>query len=830
MLGVKESVSGKRIALPANGDEVSVCGGKGSVYLSGAKVALRCCGKTSIVATRKLKQSVLRQGDVALLDLRDAFYANGTLTKYEVVEVDMAATHSVLLSEQYRQLRQYQADDSANSRRESTGQSSATKKRMASLVIVDDDEFSDASEANSDDKIKDNKTRVTEEEEDSEQLSRPAGPPVKKKPRVIVESDGEEEESGDELDRPSFASNTGEVESDVPSPREDDVFAHELKLKQESRAPAGGAANWMAAFAKGTDRVAAAAAAMASVKKHNSSSRLSSSMADKGWHSISDLKEKRKAQPAPHKHKFQGRSDGDDESEDDGHHTRTHDEVGQLLRDCEKIAEKLRQSIKSWSAGPSSGASPSSLSTSTNSADGDEDEGHVSIAAIASSAAEADRRVKQQGRVCRGPHLVIVPASVLSNWKREFAWIAPTLRVVVYHGAKDDRLALQDELEAGDFDVLLTTYSYFERDSCQDDRNFLRTFLFGYMILDEGHSIKNAKSSRFKRVSQLLLFFDGSEQKKCAKVRKILAPFILRREKQYVLSQLVAKTVRVEMLQPAAPQRKAYTDLLESVIKQKESEAARKAETKAHKKTLNNKFSRQMQGLLGLADATPSRGGKSAATPTDLSIFSQLRKAANHPALLRNHYVDNDVLTTMTRCLHRAEAFGTQCSLAMVRKELESYSDFALHDLCVQYGANEELRKLQLPIEMLLDSVKFDYLRGLLPKLHAEGHRVLIFSQWTKLLDLLEVLLDFMQYRFLRLDGSTDVAARQDLIDTFNGDTGIFLGESKRQLNHAVLGKLNAHSGDGAQKSSKASDRTTVEMLLASVISNYKTQSGGAKN
>lgn len=70
VLGVKESVSGKRIVLDASGKEVLVCGGKGAVYLSGEKVALRCCGKVSIVATRQLKQSVLRQGDVALLGLR----------------------------------------------------------------------------------------------------------------------------------------------------------------------------------------------------------------------------------------------------------------------------------------------------------------------------------------------------------------------------------------------------------------------------------------------------------------------------------------------------------------------------------------------------------------------------------------------------------------------------------------------------------------------------------------------------------------------------------------------------------------------------------------
>lgn len=69
-LGVRESVSGRRFTLGEGGEEQSVCGGKGAVYLSGPKVALRCCGKASIVVTRRLKQSVLRQGDVLLLGAR----------------------------------------------------------------------------------------------------------------------------------------------------------------------------------------------------------------------------------------------------------------------------------------------------------------------------------------------------------------------------------------------------------------------------------------------------------------------------------------------------------------------------------------------------------------------------------------------------------------------------------------------------------------------------------------------------------------------------------------------------------------------------------------
>lgn len=55
----------------------------------------------------------------------------------------------------------------------------------------------------------------------------------------------------------------------------------------------------------------------------------------------------------------------------------------------------------------------------------------------------------------------------------------------------------------------------------------------------------------------------------------------------------------------------------------------------------------------------------------------------------------------------------------------------------------------------------------------SEGHRVLVFSQWTRLLDLLEVLMQDISMRYLRLDGSTPVKTRQGFIDEFNTDTGI---------------------------------------------------------
>ncbi|KAI9895220.1 hypothetical protein PsorP6_018352 [Peronosclerospora sorghi] len=195
-----------------------------------------------------------------------------------------------------------------------------------------------------------------------------------------------------------------------------------------------------------------------------------------------------------------------------------------------------------------------------------------------------------------GPHLVVVPVSVLNNWKRELSWIAPTPRVVMYHGGKEHHRAMEDTLTRDDFDIMLTTYAYFERDRAK--------MSFGYMILDEGHSIQNSNTSRFKRLTALrartrlvlsgtpiqnklnelltLLSFLMSciEAKKCENVRKILAPFILRRKKNYVLSQLVAKTLSVELIQVTDEERKAYTNILESVIKRRELVTTLKAAVK----------------------------------------------------------------------------------------------------------------------------------------------------------------------------------------------------------------------------------------------------------
>jgi SWI/SNF-related matrix-associated actin-dependent regulator 1 of chromatin subfamily A len=154
------------------------------------------------------------------------------------------------------------------------------------------------------------------------------------------------------------------------------------------------------------------------------------------------------------------------------------------------------------------------------------------------------------------------------------------------------------------------------------------------------------------------------------------------------------------------------------------------------------------------------------------NIFTQLRKLGNHPLLIRRLYNDETV-KKLAKKYHPKGVFGDECDLQRVEEELSGYSDFALHKLCITYGGVPGGQG-KLTDDHVLASAKCQVLSKLLPKLQEGGHRPLIFSQWTNMLDILEWALDVMGFSYTRLDGSTQVSERQNLVDEFNNDPDIF--------------------------------------------------------
>ncbi|KAG9312128.1 WR1 complex protein, SNF2 family DNA-dependent ATPase [Chiua virens] len=98
-----------------------------------------------------------------------------------------------------------------------------------------------------------------------------------------------------------------------------------------------------------------------------------------------------------------------------------------------------------------------------------------------------------------GPHLIIVPTSVLLNWEMEFKKFLPGFRILSYHGSTKRRKELrQGWYNKHHFNVCITSYTLASRDA-----HIFKRKMWYYMVLDEAHMIKNFRSQRWN----ILLMF-----------------------------------------------------------------------------------------------------------------------------------------------------------------------------------------------------------------------------------------------------------------------------------------------------------------------------------
>ncbi|XP_069379722.1 SWI/SNF-related matrix-associated actin-dependent regulator of chromatin subfamily A containing DEAD/H box 1A [Paralichthys olivaceus] len=375
-----------------------------------------------------------------------------------------------------------------------------------------------------------------------------------------------------------------------------------------------------------------------------------------------------------------------------------------------------------------------------------------------------------------GPHLIIVPSSTLDNWVRELKLWCPSLNVLIYYGSVEDRRYLRHDIltDNSDFNVIVTTYNLaIGNDS---DRSLFRKLSLKYAVFDEGHMLKNMSTLRYRHLmainaehrllltgtplqnnllelmsllnfimpsmfssttTQLTKMFSmksheeqsSFERDRISQAKLIMKPFILRRVKSEVLKQLPAKEEKVESCSMSEKQQVLYEKLLKKL----------KASTIGEKRELCN-------------------------------VMMQLRKMANHP-LLHRQYFTTEKLKAMSKLMLK-EPTHFDADAALIQEDMEVMSDFELHRLCQQYST---ISSYQLENNLLLDSGKFHYLKELLASLKKKGDRVVLFSQFTMMLDIVEVLLKHHKHRYVRLDGSTPIADRIVLIDEFNTDPDIFV-------------------------------------------------------
>jgi SWI/SNF-related matrix-associated actin-dependent regulator 1 of chromatin subfamily A len=222
------------------------------------------------------------------------------------------------------------------------------------------------------------------------------------------------------------------------------------------------------------------------------------------------------------------------------------------------------------------------------------------------------------------------------------------------------------------------------------------------------------------------------------RARTILEPFILQRRKDQVLSDMPPKICSVVRCELDKNQKEVYAEY-EEMFKMEPSKRVTKVRGRGNDQ--NN-------------------------------CWMQLRKAALHPLLFRRHF-DDKKIEKMARILMDSVSQEDlrQPDIKHLIQELKDSSDFGLHLWCRDYPGL--LSKFDYPPETEMDSGKVRKLLELINQYQENGDRVLVFSKFSRVIELLQEVLAQQGIQHRVLMGSTTVGERQMLIDEFNDDPEI---------------------------------------------------------
>jgi superfamily II DNA or RNA helicase len=323
---------------------------------------------------------------------------------------------------------------------------------------------------------------------------------------------------------------------------------------------------------------------------------------------------------------------------------------------------------------------------------------------------------KQTGR-CTTPSLVVAPTSLMGNWRREAEKFAPNLKVVVLHGA--ERSEHFEHLD--DYDLLLTTYALLSRDlEVHEGREY------HYLILDEAQAIKNPATKQAKAVCQV-----NAKHKLC------LTGTPVENHLGEVWSQF-------RFLMPGFfGEQKHFNQTFRNPIEKSADNLAATALTKRLKPFILRRSKD------AVASELPSKTEiihRVALYPEQAVLYEGIRAAME---------------TRVRRAL--AESGLGQSHITVLDALLR------LRQTCL----DPRLVKMS-QARGVSQSAKLDSLMEMLPNFVEEGRRVLLFSQFTEMLTLIETEIQRAGISYTKLTGKTK--KRDEAVDEFqSGNVSVFL-------------------------------------------------------
>nr|XP_020664443.1 lymphoid-specific helicase isoform X3 [Pogona vitticeps] len=400
-----------------------------------------------------------------------------------------------------------------------------------------------------------------------------------------------------------------------------------------------------------------------------------------------------------------------------------------------------------------------------------------------------------------GPFLVCGPLSTLPNWMAEFRRFTPEIPIMLYHGTQQERRTLVHKIrrKEGSLNIQPVVITSFE--IAMRDRNSLQNFYWKYLIVDEGHRIKNMNCrliqelKRFSTDNKLLLtgtplqnnlselwsllnfllpdvfddlksfetWFDitsiseiaedivaqEKEQNILHMLHQILTPFLLRRLKSDVALEVPPKREVVVYAPLVKKQEIFYSAIVNKTIRKllgnNQEEVVELSPTGRPKRRSRKVVCYREPGEEDFPDKLE-----------ELMNKMQEEVEKERPVVEMNMPLDSEVNLKL------------QNIMMLLRKCCN-------HAYLIEYPLDPATQQFKVDEDLVKSSGKFLLLDRMLPELKKRGHKVLLFSQMTQMLDILMDYCYLRNYQFSRLDGSMSYAEREENMNNFNSDPEVFI-------------------------------------------------------